>query len=121
MYIARIYEKIIDSKNIYGSKKVSIPRPEFIVLYNGVKPYPDTRVLKLSDSLEVINMLLTEWKLEDALAVRGEEEREEGRKEGREEGKTEIARNALAKGFSPDVISNITGLDIAVIKTLSAQ
>ncbi|MDR1507448.1 MAG: hypothetical protein LBI67_10150, partial [Treponema sp.] len=37
-------------------------------------------------SSEVINMLLTEWNWDDALAVREEEGRQEGREEGREEG-----------------------------------
>ena len=49
MYIARIYEKIIGDRNIYSTKKIFIPRPEFFVLYNGVDPYPDEAVLKLSD------------------------------------------------------------------------
>ena len=49
MYIARIYEKIIGDKNIYSTKKIFIPRPEFFVLYNGADPYPDEDVLKLSD------------------------------------------------------------------------
>jgi hypothetical protein len=52
MYVARIYEKIIDSRTIYSSKKRLIPRPEFIVLYNGADPYPDESILKLSDSFE---------------------------------------------------------------------
>jgi hypothetical protein len=172
MYVARIYEKLTTGRNVYGSRKLLLPRPEFIVLYNGVAPYPDKVVLKLSeayeeaealgiaeDSLpplelvvtvyninqghnegivrrcerlkgysvfiakvreleseghdreaameravkwciaqgilkvffethgtEVMNMLMAEWKLEDALVV----EREEGREEGREEDRKEI-------------------------------
>ena len=34
IYIAKIYEKIIGKKNIYASRLVRIPRPEFFVLYN---------------------------------------------------------------------------------------
>ena len=52
MYIARIYEKIIGEKNIYVSWLVPIPRPEFYVLYNGVSPFPEEKILKLSDSFE---------------------------------------------------------------------
>ncbi|MDR2052235.1 MAG: Rpn family recombination-promoting nuclease/putative transposase, partial [Treponema sp.] len=52
LYIARVYEKIISGRNVYGSKKFFIPRPEFIVLYNGTAPYPDRVELKLSDSFE---------------------------------------------------------------------
>ncbi|GHV50672.1 hypothetical protein AGMMS49579_04620 [Spirochaetia bacterium] len=50
MYIARVYEKIIGSRNIYSGKKLLIPRSEFIVLYNGKAPYPDETTIKLSDS-----------------------------------------------------------------------
>jgi hypothetical protein len=49
MYIARVYEKITGSENIYATKQIAIPRPEFIVLYNGVAPYPDEAVIRLSD------------------------------------------------------------------------
>jgi hypothetical protein len=63
---------------------------------------------------EVVNMLMTEWKLEDALVV----EREEGREEGREERDREVARNALAEGASPEFVQKITGLDLATIKGL---
>jgi hypothetical protein len=52
MYIARVYEKLTAGKNLYGRKKLTIPRPEFIVLYNGTAPYPDETVLKLSEAFE---------------------------------------------------------------------
>ena len=52
LYIARIYEKIVVEKNIYASRLIHIPRPEFFVLYNGVSPYPDEKLLKLSDAFE---------------------------------------------------------------------
>jgi hypothetical protein len=45
-------EKIIDNKKIYSGKRIAIPRPEFIVLYNGVAPYPDEATLRLSESFE---------------------------------------------------------------------
>ncbi|MDR2702268.1 MAG: Rpn family recombination-promoting nuclease/putative transposase [Spirochaetaceae bacterium] len=50
IYIARIYEKIVGEKNIYASRLIHIPRPEFFVLYNGVSPYPDEKRIKLSDA-----------------------------------------------------------------------
>jgi hypothetical protein len=31
---------------------VPLPRPEFFVLYNGLSPYPDEKILKLSDVFE---------------------------------------------------------------------
>ena len=50
MYIARLYEKITDDKAIYHDKLIEIPTPEFIVLYNGVKPFPAEKILNLSDA-----------------------------------------------------------------------
>jgi hypothetical protein len=50
IYIARIYEKLTAGRNIYSTKKIPIPRPVFIVLYNGTDPYPDEAILKLSDA-----------------------------------------------------------------------
>ena len=191
LYIARVYEKIIAGRNIYGSKKFCIPRPECIVLYNGTAPYPDQVVLKLSDAFEdgvslgipkdavphldltvtvyninqghnenlirrcgklkeysvfvakvrelemgrldrkgamedavkwciahgilkeflethgseVVNMLLTEWNLEDALAVEREEGIEEGIEKGREENLVETVKNLLDFGMKPEQIS----------------
>jgi hypothetical protein len=207
IYIARLYEKIIGDRNIYASKLITLPRPEFFVLYNGVASYPDETILKLSNAFEstaamgfpekgsfdlelvvkvlninhgrneeivqrcktlagysvfvgkvqeyertmsreeaikmavkyciehdilkefleentteVMNMLITEWNWDDALAVRFEEGREEGMEKGREEGmekgREEIARNALAKGLPLEMIHEITGLDIGTIKSL---
>ena len=50
LYIAREYEKILDNKNIYKTKLVKIPKPEFIVLYNGESKYPKYNKLYLSDA-----------------------------------------------------------------------
>jgi len=52
MYIAYIYEKIINRKLLYRTKLEKIPTPEFIVLYNGKEPYPDRSTLKLSDAFK---------------------------------------------------------------------
>jgi predicted transposase/invertase (TIGR01784 family) len=52
MYVARIYEKIIDIKKRYQSNLEKIPSPEFIVLYNGVDPYPDYKELWLSEAFK---------------------------------------------------------------------
>jgi hypothetical protein len=57
LYVGRVYEKIIDDKMIYSSKQMKIPCPEFYVLYNGVAPYPDKDVLKLSDMFENLETL----------------------------------------------------------------
>ena len=50
-YIARIYEKIIvDTNNLYTTHLIRIPRPEFLVLYNGKSPFPDEKTYKLSEA-----------------------------------------------------------------------
>jgi hypothetical protein len=52
MYIARVYEKIIDRRKLYWTKLEKIPRPEFIVLYNGTASYPDHKELRLSEAFK---------------------------------------------------------------------
>jgi hypothetical protein len=50
LYIARVYEKLIENKAMYREKGVLVPLPEFYVLYNGLRPMPDCQVLRLSDA-----------------------------------------------------------------------
>ena len=52
LYIARVYEKIIERKKLYQSSIEKIPEPVFIVLYNGKAPYPDHTILKLSEAFK---------------------------------------------------------------------
>jgi len=73
---------------------------------------------------EVLNMILTEWNTEDAIAFAREEGREEGweggLEEGLEKGREDIAKNALAEGLSPEIIRTITGLDTETIMNLQS-
>jgi predicted transposase/invertase (TIGR01784 family) len=57
MYIGRVYEKIVKGRDIYSKKRVPIPQPEFFVLYNGIDPFPDQEVYRLSDSFEKLKDL----------------------------------------------------------------
>lgn len=41
------------NENVYGSKLIKLPTPHFVVLYNGVEPQPEERILKLSDAYKV--------------------------------------------------------------------
>ncbi|MDR0307166.1 MAG: Rpn family recombination-promoting nuclease/putative transposase [Chitinispirillales bacterium] len=176
LYIARVYEKICQNDNLYRVQRVTIPRPEFIVLYNGKEKMQDEQTLRLSDMFakygeknpieleltvkiyninkghnvqiaqrsttldgyesfvhmvreyeketknlenaisraitycinrnilkefletngsEVMNMLLKEWKLEEALKVREQESLEKGIKIGKEEAKEEAKKETL--------------------------
>jgi hypothetical protein len=49
LYMSRVYEKILDNENIYRDSLIKIPKPDFIVLYNGDDEYPDKSEMKLSD------------------------------------------------------------------------
>jgi len=53
--IARIFENNIpDKKAVYRKALIKLPRPEFIVLYNGTAPFPDKETLRLSDAYEQV-------------------------------------------------------------------
>jgi predicted transposase/invertase (TIGR01784 family) len=58
MYVARVYEKMIPSNKQYSDKQVRIPKPIFIVLYNGDEPYPEQETLRLSDAFMEAGKLL---------------------------------------------------------------
>jgi predicted transposase/invertase (TIGR01784 family) len=205
LYISRVYEKIIERKYLYREQLVTIPYPECFVLYNGVKPYPDRVILKLSDAFEkikdlqgrfvrpildltvtvyninmgrnekilkkcgklqgysifigmvreyrktmpleqamkkavehciahnilkreleehaseVINMLLSEWNIEDAKEVWREEAWNQAWNQAWGKSKEEIVMKALAKGYSIEDIIDLTGLDTDTIIKLSQR
>jgi hypothetical protein len=50
IYVAREYEKLTNSRDIYRHKLLKIPKPDFILLYNGTEPCPDVFELRLSDA-----------------------------------------------------------------------
>jgi len=75
---------------------------------------------------EVLSMILMEWNTEDAIAYAREEGREDGLVEGREQGleiglaeaSHTIARNLLAKGLTPELVQETTGLSLEEIEKL---
>jgi len=50
MYSAKLYQEITEPEDKFKRKLEKIPKPEFIVLYNGEDNYPDYKELRLSDS-----------------------------------------------------------------------
>ncbi|MDR2700824.1 MAG: hypothetical protein LBB72_00170 [Spirochaetaceae bacterium] len=62
-----------------------------------------------------MNMLMTEWNWDDALAVRYEE----GMEDGIEKGLAIAAQKAIGKGLSVEMIHDITGLDLETIQRLN--
>lgn len=51
-YVADLYSGIIKDENLYGTRLIKIPAPEFIVFYNGQMEKPDRMELKLSDAYQ---------------------------------------------------------------------
>jgi hypothetical protein len=49
IYAGRLYEKVMETKNIYREKMIPIPRAEFYVLYNGTDDFPEKATMRLSD------------------------------------------------------------------------
>ena len=53
-YFSRLYEGYVADNNlmIYHEKRVRLPKPKYIVFYNGTKNQPDSMELRLSDCFE---------------------------------------------------------------------
>ena len=52
IYIAKLYSRMTRNANLYGTKVIHIPPPEFLIFYNGKEELPDRTVLNLSDMYE---------------------------------------------------------------------
>lgn len=52
MYISDLYEKLAAKSDIYSRKQITLPSPDFIVLYNGLENQPERRVMLLSDAYQ---------------------------------------------------------------------
>lgn len=193
IYYGRTIEKLVEPRDLYKTKMIGIPTPEFLVFYNGDRAFPPEKILKLSDAFlektdkpmlelivriininlpmnhpilercrplyeyswfvqqikthqsegmsrdraivsamadcreegilvdflrehwtEAVNMLFTEFNMEDALEVRGEEKYEEGRLDGmakgRLDGMAEGRSAGLAEGKSAGLAEGVLNL-----------
>lgn len=54
IYLAQEYQMVIEKakKSLYGTGQISLPTPQCVVFYNGVKEMPEEQTLKLSDAFE---------------------------------------------------------------------
>jgi predicted transposase/invertase (TIGR01784 family) len=104
-FIARIHSYFKELENLEEAVKKAI---KYCSRHGILKEY-----LEIHGS-EVLNMILTEWNTEDAIAFA----KEEGREEGIEKEKLEIARSLLIKGSTPEFVQEITGLDPETIQAL---
>jgi hypothetical protein len=48
MYIADLYSVLVKDKNLYGTRLVPLPTPQFLVFYNGTDEVPEEQFLRLS-------------------------------------------------------------------------
>ena len=53
MYISDLYSKMTKDANLYGSKKIPIPPPKFLIFYNGAEERPEMEEMKLSDAYAI--------------------------------------------------------------------
>ena len=53
LYGARVYEKMLSANAVYRRKRIPLPTPRFIVLYNGPEDFPEHGVQMLSQSFMV--------------------------------------------------------------------
>ena len=213
IYYGRTMERLIPPRDIYKTKQISIPTPEFYLFYNGTRDQPAERIFRLSDAYlektdkpmlelmvkmininlsaghallsdcrsiyeysffiqkirdyldkkfdrnqalksameeclnkgimmnfirehgsEVMNMLFTEFNMEDALEVRGEERYEDGLADGRAAGIAEgkaagiaegkaaaeihMIRRMISSGISPQSIANLMELEETYISQI---
>ena len=62
-YVSHLYEKMVVGRDIYSRKRIKLPTPKFVVLYNGEEEQPERKIMHLSDSYSVdtgeINLELT--------------------------------------------------------------
>jgi len=60
-YVSEVYERSVSFAKRFQKNLVKIPRPEFIVLYNGNEDFPDYKKLRLSDAfMDVQGLKLSE-------------------------------------------------------------
>ena len=51
-YIANLLQKLINKRDLYGSRLIKIPTPRFAVFYNGTEQRPEVEELRLSTAFE---------------------------------------------------------------------
>ena len=50
LYIAAEYQRLTDKKSLYSRKLIKIPKPHFVVFYNGTEEAAEREQMKLSDA-----------------------------------------------------------------------
>lgn len=51
-YVAALYTRMTRSENLHGNRQVIVPRPHFVVFYNGTEDQPERQIMRLSEAFE---------------------------------------------------------------------
>ena len=52
-YVSDLYSKMTKDSNLYGSRRIVIPSPRFLIFYNGKEERPEREVLELAETFEI--------------------------------------------------------------------
>lgn len=135
LYFAQQFEGLLASRDddLYGTRRVELPTPVYIVFYNGsgmrreeaVHTAIDTCIEKgiLKDILvkqkaEVLHMILTEYDEKKHFRTLFREGKEEGKEEGREELLRELVKKKLDKGKTIAEIAEDLEEEVSVIERM---
>ena len=53
LYVSDLYSKMTKDANLYGSKRIPIPPPKFLIFYNGREERPEKEEMRLSDAFAI--------------------------------------------------------------------
>lgn len=58
IYLAQEYQAVVEraEQSIYGTTQITLPTPQCIVFYNGMKEMPEEKILRLSEAFENQNV-----------------------------------------------------------------
>ena len=51
-YVASLFTRMVTEKNLFSKQPVRLPKPYFVVFYNGTEEQPERRILRLSELYE---------------------------------------------------------------------
>ena len=52
-YVSDLYSKMTKDCNLYGSRRIMIPSPRFLIFYNGREERPEREILELAEAFEI--------------------------------------------------------------------
>ena len=102
LYFTDIIKSFVKNADIYGRALVMIPRPHFVVFYNGTEKRQEVEVLK--------NMTI-DMTFERRLEIVEKENYEKGKAEGRAEGLLEAYNICIENGMTKEEATRLFGIE----------